>query len=104
MGNQRSDLAVDKTINYKLRDMKKAEIQQRIIAIVADLTMEDDFDVEQNLDKVIKNEWQFDSLDEVDLVMRLEAEFKISIPDEVAEKFKTTQDHIDYIWSQMHVI
>lgn len=38
-----------------------------------------------------------DSLDTVELVMALEDEFGLDIPDEEAEKIKTVQDAIDYI-------
>lgn len=38
-----------------------------------------------------------DSLDTVELVMALEEEFEIDIPDEEAEKIVTVQDAIDYI-------
>jgi acyl carrier protein len=38
-----------------------------------------------------------DSLDTVELVMALEEEFDIEIPDEEAEKIAKVQDAIDYI-------
>ncbi|MBD3304746.1 acyl carrier protein [candidate division KSB3 bacterium] len=38
-----------------------------------------------------------DSLDTVELVMALEEEFGIEIPDEEAEKISTVQDAISYI-------
>lgn len=38
-----------------------------------------------------------DSLDIVELVMAMEEEFEIEIPDEEAEKIKTVQDAINYI-------
>lgn len=38
-----------------------------------------------------------DSLDTVELVMALEEEFDIEIPDEDAEKITTIQEAIDYI-------
>jgi len=38
-----------------------------------------------------------DSLDTVELVMALEEEFGVEIPDEDAENIKTVQDAIDYI-------
>jgi len=38
-----------------------------------------------------------DSLDTVELVMALEEEFDMEIPDEEAEKIKTVQDAIDHI-------
>lgn len=51
----------------------------------------------------IKNEASFvddlgaDSLDTVELVMALEDEFEIEIPDEEAEKITTIQQAIDHI-------
>ena len=38
-----------------------------------------------------------DSLDTVELVMALEEEFEIDIPDEEAEKIRTFQDVLNYI-------
>ncbi len=38
-----------------------------------------------------------DSLDIVEMVMRIEKDFNIEIPDEDAEKISTVQDAIDYI-------
>lgn len=38
-----------------------------------------------------------DSLDTVELVMALEEEFDIEIPDEDAEKIRTVKEAIDYI-------
>ena len=38
-----------------------------------------------------------DSLDTVELVMALEEEFSVEIPDEDAEKIATVQNAIDYI-------
>jgi acyl carrier protein len=38
-----------------------------------------------------------DSLDTVELVMALEEEFSLEIPDEDAEKITSVQDAIDYI-------
>lgn len=40
-----------------------------------------------------------DSLDTVELVMALEEEFKLEIPDEDAEKITTVQQAVDYIQS-----
>ena len=38
-----------------------------------------------------------DSLDQVELIMAMEEEFDLSIPDEEAEKITTVQDAIDYV-------
>ena len=42
-----------------------------------------------------------DSLDQVELIMAMEEEFDVSIPDEEAEKIATVQDAIDYIKKTM---
>ena len=42
-----------------------------------------------------------DSLDTVELVMALEEEFEITIPDEEAEKIKTVGQAIDYIEAKL---
>ena len=38
-----------------------------------------------------------DSLDQVELIMAMEEEFDISIPDEDAEKIGTVQDALNYV-------
>ncbi|HLH80640.1 MAG TPA: acyl carrier protein [Chthonomonas sp.] len=43
------------------------------------------------------NDLKADSLDVVEIVLRLEDEFTIDIPDEDAEKIVTVQDIVDYI-------
>ena len=42
-----------------------------------------------------------DSLDQVELIMAMEEEFDISIPDEDAEKIATVKDAVDYITNAM---
>ena len=46
------------------------------------------------------NDLGADSLDTVELVMALEEEFGIEIPDEDAEKIVTVQNAVDYITDQ----
>ncbi|ODQ77637.1 hypothetical protein BABINDRAFT_163354 [Babjeviella inositovora NRRL Y-12698] len=41
-----------------------------------------------------------DSLDVVDVVMEMESEFSIEIPDEHADQLKTVSQAVDYIMSQ----
>ena len=43
------------------------------------------------------NDLAADSLDVVELVMALEEEFDVEIPDEEAEKLQTVQSVVDYI-------
>ncbi len=47
------------------------------------------------------NDLGADSLDTVELVMALEEEFDIEIPDEAAEKITTVQEAVDYINSKV---
>ena len=48
-------------------------------------------------DTSFKEDLGADSLDTVELVMALEEEFDIEIPDEEAEKITTVQSAIDYV-------
>jgi acyl carrier protein len=57
---------------------------------------------EVTLEADIINDLGADSLDVVELVMGLEEEFDIEIPDEDAEKIKTVQEAVDYIDSKMN--
>jgi acyl carrier protein len=59
-----------------------------------------------NADQITNNakfaeDLKADSLDTVELVMALEDEFGLDIPDEEADKIKTVQDAIDYITKKM---
>ncbi|MBL1175425.1 acyl carrier protein [Pantanalinema sp. GBBB05] len=47
------------------------------------------------------NDLGADSLDTVELVMALEEEFDIEIPDEAAEEIATVQAAVDYINNQL---
>jgi len=47
------------------------------------------------------NDLGADSLDTVELVMALEEEFEIEIPDEQAEKISTIQEAVDHIESHL---
>jgi len=48
------------------------------------------------------NDLGADSLDTVELVMALEEEFGVEIPDEDAEKIVTVKDAVEYINSNMN--
>ena len=59
-----------------------------------------------DLEKVIpqadfKMDLGMDSLDQIELLMALEDEFDLHIPDEDAEKFKTVKDVFDYVESKV---
>ncbi|HQA59810.1 MAG TPA: acyl carrier protein [Tepidanaerobacteraceae bacterium] len=71
------------------------EILDRIKQIIADqLGIDEDQIVPE---AAFIDDLGADSLDIVELIMALEEEFDMEIPDEDAEKIKTVQDAIDYI-------
>lgn len=67
----------------------------RIKPIVVDQLCVDDVEVTPRAD--FREDLGADSLDIVELVMRLEEEFDIEIPDEDADNIKTVQDAVDYL-------
>lgn len=56
-----------------------------------------------SLDMNIQKDLDADSLDVVELIMALEEEFDINIPDEVAQKLRTPKDICDYIESHSDI-
>jgi len=72
-----------------------ASVDERVIAIVAEqLGVNKD---QINLETSFVNDLGADSLDTVELVMELEEEFDINIPDDAAEKIQTVGQAIEYI-------
>ncbi len=56
---------------------------------------------EVTIDASFTNDLGADSLDTVELIMELEKEFDISIPDEQAEKIQTVGQAISYLEEQL---
>ena len=76
-------------------EIQQEQIRQRVIDIVCE-------HLAVNKDQVTDNtsfieDIGADSLDIVELVMELEEEFDIQIPDEQAEKIKTVGEAVEYI-------
>ena len=72
-----------------------ASVQERVIELVAE-------QLGVNTDQVSRetsfvNDLGADSLDTVELVMELEEEFDINIPDDAAEKIQTVGQAIEFI-------
>lgn len=62
--------------------------------------LSEQFDVEEDsitTDTVIEDDLGADSLDVVDLVMSLEDEFEIEVPDDQVENIRTVGDIVKYI-------
>ncbi|MBI1930871.1 acyl carrier protein [Candidatus Poribacteria bacterium] len=69
--------------------------QDRIVKIIANQLQIDEGQVTP--DASFMDDLGADSLDTVELIMALEEEFDIEIPDSDAEKIRTVQDAIEYM-------
>ena len=70
-------------------------VEEKVIEIIVDQLGVDEKQV--TADGVFIDDLGADSLDTVELVMALEEEFDVEIPDEEAEKISKVQDAINYI-------
>lgn len=75
--------------------MSETEIYEKVQKIVAEQLGVDASEVTPQAS--FANDLGADSLDTVELVMALEEEFNVEIPDEAAEEIATVQAAVDYI-------
>ena len=75
--------------------MSSEEIFEKVKAIIIDLLQVSEDSV--TLDANFTNDLGADSLDLVELIMGIEEEFNLEIPDGEAEKVVTVGDVVDYI-------
>ena len=76
-----------------------SEIADRIIEIVAEKMDKPKEDV--TVEKSFLNDLGADSLDIVELMMDIEDEFDLSIPEEEAQKIETIGDAVKYVEGHM---
>jgi acyl carrier protein len=74
---------------------KTKEITEKVRQIIAEQLGVEEAEVTPSASFI--DDLGADSLDTVELVMALEENFDLEIPDEDAEKIRTVQDAIDYI-------
>ncbi|HUF78852.1 MAG TPA: acyl carrier protein [Thermoanaerobaculia bacterium] len=72
-----------------------SEIEQKVKSIIVEQLGVDEEEV--TLDASFTDDLGADSLDIVELVMALEEEFSIEIPDEEAENISRVREAVDYI-------
>ena len=75
------------------------EIEEKVIQIVTEQMSVDKTEISRETSFV--NDLNADSLDTVELVMELEDEFDLTIPDDEAEKLKTVGQAIEYIQAHL---
>ncbi len=75
--------------------MDREEILSKIQEITADRLGVDESDVTS--DASFREDLEADSLDLVELIMELEEQFGMEIPDEEAEKITTVEEAVDYV-------
>ena len=75
--------------------MERDEILSKIQEITADRLGVDEVDV--TADASFREDLEADSLDLVELIMELEEQFGMEIPDEEAEKITTVEQAVDYV-------
>ena len=71
------------------------EIQAKVIKIISEQLGKDESEIKMNSHFI--EDLDADLLDTVELVMALEEEFEVDIPDEAAEKITTVQSAVDFI-------
>ena len=76
-------------------DTNMEEIQAKVVKIISEQLGKDESEISMNSNFI--EDLDADSLDTVELVMALEEEFEVDIPDEAAEKITTVQSAVDFI-------
>ena len=71
------------------------EIESKVIKIISEQLGKEEAEIK--LESNFIDDLEADSLDTVELVMALEEEFEIDIPDDSAEQIATVQFAVDYI-------
>lgn len=85
--------------NLNKRKMSQS-IEEKVRKIIVERLGVDESEV--TLEASFTNDLGADSLDTVELIMELEKEFNISIPDEQAEQIQTVGDAVSYLESQIN--
>lgn len=81
--------------------MKIEEIKSKLKALVVQRLGVDEDEIKE--DSSFVDDLKADSLDIVELIMAIEEEFSIEIPDEEAEKLKTVSDALTYVTGKIDV-
>ena len=72
---------------------------EEVKAVIAEELEVDEAQI--SMESVIVDDLGADSLDVVELIMRLEEKFEVEIPDEDAEKIQTVGDAVNFIQTKL---
>ena len=75
--------------------MAPEDIARKVTGTIADRLGVPDADVQPT--SALVEDLGADSLDIVELVMAIEEQFEVEIPDDEVQKLKTVQDAVDYV-------
>ncbi|MEN6475654.1 MAG: acyl carrier protein [Syntrophaceae bacterium] len=75
------------------------DVQKRIIELIAEQLERDPSEITPEMS--FADDLGADSLDLVELIMTVEEEFNIEIPDDEAEKIKFVKDAIEYVKARL---
>ena len=79
--------------------MKTEEVKNKITKIFVSVLGVEPDEIVETAD--LQNDFGMDSLDTVELIIELEKEFSISIPDDEAEEIKTVGDILNYLETKL---
>lgn len=75
------------------------DVQKRVIELIAEQLERDPSEITPEMS--FADDLGADSLDLVELIMTVEEEFNIEIPDDEAEKIKFVKDAIEYVKARL---
>ena len=79
--------------------MERAQLIEKLFEIVCNGLDLDESEI--SLDADLREDFDADSLDMLDLIMDIEDEFGVEVPDEILDKLVTVKDVVDYIEENM---
>jgi len=91
----RAAMAGTEQSKHELIRLPRSNIRKRVLSVVSNFPKVKAEAVNEN--SQFENDLGLDSLDSVEMVIALEDEFQIAIPDDDADKIRSCQEAIDYI-------
>lgn len=88
-------IAIKRTIIIHFNKKIMSEQAKKVVELIVEKLSVSESEV--TMEANFTNDLGADSLDTVELIMELEKEFNITIPDDDAEKIVTVQNAVDYI-------